>query len=78
MRGVYANFLLYGCCLCNYNKIYDTYLTNIIMVLHYRNFQPPVLIQECFQHSLSEGGSTVIQAENMVLVDFLNEYFLIG
>ena len=61
-----------------YNKISDTYLTNIIMVLHYRNFQPPVLIQECFQHSLSEGGSTVIQAENMVLVDFLNEYFLIG
>ena len=48
------------------------------MVLHYRNFQLPVLIQECFQHSLSEGGSTVIQAENMVLVDFLNEYFLIG
>lgn len=61
-----------------YNKISDTYLTNIIMVLHYRNFQPPVLIQECSQHSLSEGGSTVIQAENMVLVDFLNEYFLIG
>ena len=58
-----------------YNKIYDTYLTNIITVFHYHNFQPPVLIQECFQHSLSEGGSTVIQAENMVFVDLLMNIF---
>ena len=38
---------------------------------------PPdsVLIQECFQHSLSEGGSTVKQAENLVFVDLLMNIF---